>query len=297
MTESLFARAALRGATLLLFRTETKIGELLSKWRVRMHEVENVTTCKERFMAPDSLTPNPADGQPTGGETLPAADFISRIEQEMTRIEQESHSLKQQAAQKDQQLAEMRVRLATLAGTKSQTVKPPQIGQTIAGKGVYIGQWQPKDRSGNSLGKRFNVFAAPEDLTDESGKKALLTFKDTAERMMALGNWHGHDGGDFANDTAVYTALKNGSYNGEWFIPTRDLLSDNLYSNKDQGDLKGSFATSGSGLDVWYWSCTERRDLQLGVWHVRFSDGNDGWLNRANGRLSCRPCRVEALTI
>lgn len=215
-------------------------------------------------MAPDSLTP--ADGD--GGQTPPATDLISRIEEELTRIEQESQNLKQQAAQKDQQLAEMRIRLATLAGTK--LLKTSQIGQMIPGKGVYMGQWQPKDRKGNSLGKTFAVYAAPEDLMDESGKKLVATFQDTAKRVTALKNWHGHDGGDFANDTALYQGLAVGSAVGKWFIPTRDLLAgtnlskvhaDNLYANKDKGDLKGTFTITdnSSGLEcpVWYWSSTE----------------------------------------
>jgi hypothetical protein len=260
-------------------------------------------------MAPDSLTPTPADGQQTGGETPPAAELISRIEQELTRIEQESRSLKEQAAQKDQQVAEMRVRLATLAGTKSQAVKTtPQIGQTIEGKGVYMGIWQPKDRNGKSLGKTFAVYAAPEDLTSESGAKLVATFQDHAKRMTALKGWHGHDGGDFANDAALYKALVDGSAIGKWFIPTRDLLvgtdvdgnkvqADNLYANKDKGDLKGTFTTSGDFLDHWYWSCTEPRDIQSYVWLARFSDAVVGWDAIGDFRLSCRPCRVEALVI
>jgi hypothetical protein len=180
---------------------------------------------------------------------------------------------------------------------EAEAPKAPHIGQTIAGKGVFAGVWEPKDRDGKSLGKRFNVFATPQDLTDSSGKKILMQFKEAVERMTALSNWHDHDGVNFANDTAVYTALKNGSYNGEWFIPTRDLLSDNLYSNKDQGDLKGSFATNGSGLAVWYWSCTEPRDHPSIAWNVRFSDGDGVWGYKDGTRLSCRPCRVEALVI
>jgi len=175
--------------------------------------------------------------------------------------------------------------------------KIPQLGQMILGKGIFAGVWTPKDRDGKSLGKAFNVYAAPEDLTDESGKKALLTFKDTAKRITALRNWHGHDGGNFPNDTALYEGLRNGSAVGKWFIPTRDLLTDNLYANKDTGDLKGTFATNGSGLDVWYWSCTEHRDHTSFVWNTRFSDGGDDWHGIDNPRLSCRPCRVEALSI
>lgn len=40
----------------------------------------------------------------------------------------------------------------------------PQIGRNVAGKGIYIGIWSPKDRTGRSLEKTFSVYAAPEDL-------------------------------------------------------------------------------------------------------------------------------------
>ncbi len=45
--------------------------------------------------------------------------------------------------------------------------------------GIPIGTWAPRDRDGKSLGKIFNVFAAPQDLTDEAGaEKVLMTFDD-----------------------------------------------------------------------------------------------------------------------
>jgi hypothetical protein len=253
-------------------------------------------------MPPESLTPTGAEVQPTGGPTPPAADLMAQIEQEMTRIANESQKLKDQAAQKDRQLADMRVRLATLAGTKTQTLQTPQIGQTIPGKGIFAGVWTPKDRDGKSLGNAFNVYAAPEDLTDRSGRKALLTFNDAAKRITALRTWHGHDGGDFANDAAIIQGLADGSAIGKWFIPTRELLTDNLYANQGKGDLKGTFVTNGQGgnrgeYPVWYWSCTEHRANKSSVWHTRFSDGDVVWSNRDINRLSCRPCRVETLVI
>jgi hypothetical protein len=203
-----------------------------------------------------------------------------------------------------------RERAAARKQAEAEALKQAQIGQTIAGKGVYLGGWKPRDRDGNSLGKAFNVFAAPEDLTDESGKKLVATFKKAAERITALRNWHGHDGGDFANDTALYQGLADGSAIGKWFIPTRDLLvgtdlngskvrADNLYANKDKGDLKGTFTTAGYGgnreYPVWYWSCTENLVYQSCIWNCRFSvgDGDCGPIDTT--RLSCRPCRVEAL--
>jgi len=236
--------------------------------------------------------------------------LISRIEEEMTCIEQESQSLEQQAAQKRQQLVEMRVRLATLAGTQMQTIKTPQIGQKIEGKGIYMGVYAPKDRNGTSLGKTFAVYAAPEDLTGESGAKLVATFQDTARRMTALKGWHGHDGGDFANDAAIIQGLADGSALGKWLIPTRELLSgtdyngdkvqtDNLLAHKDK---LGEITTSREGCGDceypnYYVSSTEYHARSYYVWCARPAGGDDLWLNKGNNRMSCRPIRVEALVI
>jgi hypothetical protein len=175
-------------------------------------------------------------------------------------------------------------RAAARKQAEEDALKKPQIGQTIPGKGVYLGVWKPKDRSGNSLGKTFAVYAAPEDLTDESGKKLVATFKDTAKRITALRNWHGHDGGDFANDAALYQGLTDGSAIGKWFIPTRDLLvgtdvggnkvqANNLYASKDKGDFKGTFSRSSLALKEWYWSCTKGAADGSMVWNVRVWNG------------------------
>lgn len=270
-------------------------------------------------MAPDSLTITLADGQAVGGQTAPAADPISRIEQELTRIEQESQSLKQQAAQKRQQLAEMRarvamqmrVRLATLAGTKTQTVKAtPKIGETVEGKGIYMGVYAPKYRNGKSLGKAFAVYAATEDLTDESGAKLVATFQNHAKRITALKGWHGHDGFDSTNDAAITQGLADGSAVGKWLIPTRELLSgtdrngdkvqdDNLIAHKDK---LGAITTSRKGCGDYeypnyYVSATELRDYSDYVWCARPADGDGVWDCKDYGRMSCRPVRLEALVI
>jgi hypothetical protein len=255
-------------------------------------------------MPPDSLTPTP-------GAMPPATDLISQIEQEMTRIEQESQNLKQQAAQKDEQLARMRVRLATLAGAKAQTFKTtPQVGQTAEGKGIYMGVYAPKYRNGKSLGKTFAVYAAPEDLTSESGAKLVATFKDTTKRLTGLKNWHGHDGGDFANDAAIIQGLADGSAVGKWLIPTREILAgtdrndakvqdDNLIAHKDK---LGAITTSRKGCGDYeypnyYVSSTEHRDYSDLVWCARPADGGGHWYDIDTDRMSCRPVRVEALSI
>jgi hypothetical protein len=183
----------------------------------------------------------------------------------------------------------------------------PKAGDKMEdGQGVFLGQYAPKDRDGNSLGKIFNVFAAPQDLTDASGKKETFKYVNAVKRIAELKNWNGFDGTHYATDKELYDALKNGSYNGGWIIPTRDLLSgkdvngnatqlDNLYAHKDKGALAGTFcmaASSGSVFPVCYWSSTEHRDYSSVVHIVRFSDGGEFWFRKDIGRLSCRPVRL-----
>jgi hypothetical protein len=200
---------------------------------------------------------------------------------------------------------------------EAEALKNHQLGQKIMENGVctgiFLGVWEPKDRNGRSLGKQFMVIAAPEDLTGDSGKRTLLTFKNTAKFLTGKKNWHGYDGGSLTvleNDTALYQGLADGSAVGKWVFPTRDLLhgydldgnkvrDDNLYAHRNTGDFKNSFTTvdAGSGYAVWYWSCTEHRDLKSYVYNVRFSDGNGGWDVEDFHRLSCRPVRFETLTI
>ena len=57
------------------------------------------------------------------------------------------------------------------AHSDSQTVDPlpPEAGQLIEGKGVYLGIWEPTDGEGKSLNKTFDLYAAPEDIRKSNG--------------------------------------------------------------------------------------------------------------------------------
>jgi len=197
---------------------------------------------------------------------------------------------------------------------EEEALKNPQIGQMIEGKGVFLGVWTPKDREGKSLNKTFNLFAAPEDLTDSltnaGGKKELRTFKKTVAHVAGLKGWHGHDGFNHnvrgkSEDEALYDALRDGSYNGGWFIPTKDIVhgkdldgnqvqADNLYAHKNKGKLQGTFTTaSGSVFDRWYWSCTQRREDASDVFDVDFADGDGVWDLKDYLSLSGRVVRAE----
>ena len=186
-----------------------------------------------------------------------------------------------------------------------------EIGQKIADKGIFFGVWEPTDRNGRVLRKKFNLFAAPEDLTDNSGKRMLLLYNQTVKQVAGLRNWHGHDGGNFINDAALYIALKGNGYKGEWFIPTLDLLrggdvdyhlvreGNNLYELRNTGDFRNTFAPYGTGFGsaLWYWSCTVHRDYPTRVCDVWFRDGIRDWGRGGYPHHSCRPCRAEPLDI
>jgi hypothetical protein len=178
----------------------------------------------------------------------------------------------------------------------------PIPGQKMTDGTIYLGQYAPKERDGHSLGKIFNVYAAPEDLPK------TMEYVATVKHIAKLKKWNGYDGTIYATDEELYAAIKNGSYNGGWIIPTVDILCgkdfdhkdttpDNILAHKDKGALKGTFKmTAYSDLDSpdCYWSSTEY-DRGHRVVVVRLSDGGGGWYYKDLRRLSCRPVRlVEA---
>ena len=186
------------------------------------------------------------------------------------------------------------------AERRREALKNPQPGQLMPDGTVYLGKYSPKDRDGNSLSKTFNVFAAPEDLPEP------MKYVDAVKHIAKLKDWHGYDGTNYAADKELYAAIKSGSYNGGWIIPTSDILRgndvdgkattpDNLYAHKDTGALKGTFrmaASSSFGWLDWYWSFTELRIYSANVAFVRFSNGNEVWGPKDSGRMSCRPVRL-----
>ncbi|MBI3442108.1 MAG: hypothetical protein HY052_09970 [Proteobacteria bacterium] len=178
-----------------------------------------------------------------------------------------------------------------------------EIGQSVPGQGIYVGQYSPKDRDGKSLRKTFNVFAAPQDLPD------TMKYVDAVKHIAKLKGWNGFDGTNYRNDKKIYKALKDGSYNGGWIIPTCDILRGkdvdskettphNLFDHQNKGAFKGTFETValGDGYDYpdRYWSSTEGRGHSSYVRSVRFSDGLEDWGRKGYHRFSCRPVRLVA---
>ena len=143
---------------------------------------------------------------------------------------------------------------------------------------------------GNSLGKTFNVFAAPEDLTNASGEKEECSYTETVQRLAELKGWNGFDGTNYETDKEFYEALKTDSYKGGWIMPPRELLTgtaadgpsgvrkgaavqpDNLFDHQSKGALKRYLAMA-AGTAQWYWSSTTDDGFTSSAWVSRFSDG------------------------
>ena len=208
---------------------------------------------------------------------------------------------------------------SVLAVSTALAAKPPEpekpivdprtleIGQVVEGKGVYQGTWSPTDSNGRSLGKTFDLYAAPEDIRDDSGDNLIMTFNDAVRHVSRLQNWHGHNGGNFENDKAVMQAVRNNPEQlGNWFIPTREILhgqnadgekvqDNHLYGNREKMPPGGEYVTRNNGSvgAHWYWSCTERREYASHVYDVDFTDGDADWVHKDSPELSTRPVRAE----
>ncbi len=190
-----------------------------------------------------------------------------------------------------------------------------QIGQTIEDKGVFIGTWEPRV-NGKSLGKIFNVYAAPKDLPEDQADpysdKAMLSFNDAVKRVAGTKDWFGHDGGNFENDAALLKAIRKNTYNGEWVIPPMDLMylpptpgvigdygaPRLLYNAQNKGDLEDTFEKlEGSSTSQWYWSSTETPTDPNYVRFVNFAAATmaelTDYMGRNNNKLATRPVRLE----
>src|SRR5947208_2846954 len=94
-------------------------------------------------------------------------------------------------------------RVKEAAEAKAEILRNAEPGQMITGEGIFLGQYQ-------SLGRIFNVFAAPEDLP------AMMKYVDAVKYIAELKGWNGFDGTNYATDKEFRQALKDGSYTGGW---------------------------------------------------------------------------------
>ena len=198
--------------------------------------------------------------------------------------------------------------------TSHQTVNPqtPEVGQLVKDKGIYIGLWEPTDKKGNSLGRIFDLYAAPKDIKKHDDYNLYMTFNEAVHRVSELKDWHGHNGGNFENEQTVLEAVQNNPEKlSDWFIPTKGIWlgeneagkkikntqAANLYSNEkkmlDANKFEHNF---GEELSEWYWSCTEHKKKASNVYSIvpSFSLFKvSEWENKDDKKMSVRPVRAE----
>ncbi len=170
--------------------------------------------------------------------------------------------------------------------------------------GIYQGTQERVNKQG--LTEIWDIFAAPEDLTDENDRKYVGTYNNSVAELNKKRGWHGFDGECFADEKTLNKAFLDGTYGGGWFTPTKEILhgkntngdtvqSNNLYGQKDRMPAGSEYVTVNNGSDDarWYWSCTERPDDSSDVYNVQFSVGELHWDFKDLFKVSVRPVRAE----
>lgn len=165
----------------------------------------------------------------------------------------------------------------------------PEAGETVPGKGVYIGRWNMAGEGENPV--EFDFFAAPEDTVDRDGQRLLTDFNDASRHVGRLGVWHGYKGADYESETALSRSMRTGRYNGEWVIPPWWLLK-HLEKNKDKGDFKDTFLQTG-GYACRYLSCTQKENVSDKIWLRDFSNGTDEDMYKNIYNMPSRLVRAE----
>lgn len=162
-----------------------------------------------------------------------------------------------------------------------------RIGDEVPGGDVFFGVWTPVDNKGNSLGKTFNLFAQPKDISVEK-------FYELMARVAGMSNGFNHYVTGKKPDNLLYDALRSGAYKGEYFIPPKDVL-DLLYQSRNTGKFAGTFAARKKDytLSHWYWSCTENTGSSYAVWVQKFPEGEMDLHDKTVSFLSGRIVRAE----
>lgn len=198
---------------------------------------------------------------------------------------------------------------------QSQACPIPQKGQWVQGKGIYVGVWAPVDFRGKSLGKVFDLYAAPEDLKSDDGSNLLLPFNKAVKHVASLRNWNGHDGGKFKNEQAVIKAAQDDPEAlKHWFIPSLEIINgidlkpgkmrdyNTLLAIRDKMPCESSrFVSNGNSSysnkllhnDAWYWSCTENLGDRSLTYIVNIMNLHTESYLRKYAGYSVRPVRAE----
>lgn len=171
----------------------------------------------------------------------------------------------------------------------------------IRAEDIYMGTYAPTDAKGNSLGRTYHLFAAPQ-------LQGTRTFNETSEYLGASS-----DGFTVKSPVSYHkdleTALAKGgrSIEGKRFIPASDIVDgsdpnksngekvrpeNNMLTLRETGDFKSSYTLSGFNYADYMWSSSPHPDYPILVRFADFSRARGAWYGKDGSHLSCRPCRV-----
>jgi hypothetical protein len=170
------------------------------------------------------------------------------------------------------------------------------IGALIEGKGVYVGththEWKKSTGlfSSEKLSRIFDVYAAPKDVKNGAIYSNLL------DAVAGIENLEGHSGARIETEFRLKAAIENDEVEqivGQWFVPSFDILKNNVHVNRGQGALASTFqrAEDDSSRRLSYYAALRCNNNQ-GLKAVSFRNGvaesvSPRWL------MSVRPVRME----
>ncbi|WP_366555332.1 DUF1566 domain-containing protein [Aquibaculum sediminis] len=151
---------------------------------------------------------------------------------------------------------------------------PPSLGQTCDDGTIYAGDTPDGDDpmyttdADQSSGAFWGAYGFETESTS-SVTGAANTANVYAHVRAGDGDYNPDDG--YTPNAFVLCEELSAHGHDDWYLPARDEL-DVLYTNKNAGDLDGTFNESGSFPAGYYWSSSE--DINYGACYQRFSDGN-----------------------
>ncbi len=182
-------------------------------------------------------------------------------------------------------------------------------GQLVHNKGIFVGRctgmfadkWEqfPVDKW-----ESFNLFAAPHDVGFNAqgfGQRLHKHFREMVGQVADIRGLMGHDGAYFEDEQCIVAALEEGTYEGQWFMPSIEMIKM-LLPLKDSGSLRDTFTKSTGSRDS-LWSCSQptvrpQDVFDEGRYRFAVSPVSGEMCIAPTGSLlgaalACRPMRIE----
>lgn len=176
--------------------------------------------------------------------------------------------------------------------------KKIEVGDYVAGKGVFLGVWQPKQPGGffrkEKILGTFNLYAAPYDLGINgkgNGARLLLSFNDVSCNPVQRKRLCGHSLALYFKEAGLYSHIKHNYYRGQWFIPTKEILQGFMHPNFNK--ISG---LERLGLGRYYWSSTPHEGASDFFYAINLMDGMQSWGDRSKHKFAVRLVRAEPVS-